>query len=98
MQWAFCSLYRMLASFRVIGDPETNTVDHNSLTAIMPAMQIYLIETKHATRPLQRHVSSQKLHLFMMVLAEMRDNYWGADAVLRLFQTAKAALVSGNES
>lgn len=64
----------------------------------MPAMQIYLIETKHSTRPLQRHVSSQKLHLFMMVLAEMRDNYWGADAVLRLFQAAEAALSGTNEA
>ena len=44
------------------------------------------------TSSLLRSVSSQKLQLCILVLSEMRDNYWGAEAIYRLFRQAEAMM------
>ena len=63
----------------------------------MPAMQIHLIETIQGQSPLLRRISSQRLQLCMTVLADLRDNYWGADAIYRLFEQAEVAMCNHPE-
>ncbi|KFZ15702.1 hypothetical protein V502_05445 [Pseudogymnoascus sp. VKM F-4520 (FW-2644)] len=63
-----------------------------TVTALIPAMQIHLLESTSAT-PLLRSFGTHKLRLCMMVLSELRATYWGADSVYRLFERAEAKLI-----
>jgi hypothetical protein len=62
------------------------------LAALFPAIQIHLIESTSSTAPLSRQLNAHKLQLCMMVLSELRDNYWGAAIAYRLFEEAQAKL------
>lgn len=54
-------------------------------------MQIHLIELSSPT-PLFRRFGNHKFQLCMMVLSELRNTYWGADAVYKLFEHALARM------
>ena len=58
----------------------------------MPAMQIHLIESKSSVGRLLKKFSSYKFQLYMMVLSELRNNYWGAEVAYHLFEQAEAKL------
>ncbi|KAE9362543.1 hypothetical protein N431DRAFT_391777 [Stipitochalara longipes BDJ] len=60
-----------------------------TITTLIPAMQIHLIELSSPT-PLFRRFGKHKFQLCMMVLSELRSTYWGADAVSKLFEHALA--------
>ena len=59
-----------------------------SITTLIPAMQMHLIEVASPT-PLFRRFGNHKFQLCMMVLSELRSTYWGADAVYKLFEHAQ---------
>ncbi|OQU97001.1 Fungal specific transcription factor domain-containing protein [Cladophialophora immunda] len=63
-----------------------------SLAAIFPAIQIHLVEMTLPTTPILKTLSAHKFQLCMMVLSELRDNYWGAAVAYRLFEKAQADL------
>ncbi|OAL25743.1 hypothetical protein AYO22_04732 [Fonsecaea multimorphosa] len=63
-----------------------------SLAALFPAIQIHLVEMTLPTTPILKTLSSHKFQLCMMVLSELRDNYWGAAAAYRLFEKAQEDL------
>lgn len=64
----------------------------------MPAMQIHLIEFKSSVGALSRSFSSHKFQVYMMVLSELRENYWGAEVAYGLFEQAEAKLNNRSEN
>jgi hypothetical protein len=54
-------------------------------------MQIHLFECK-STVPLRRGLASNKLNLCMLVLSQLRDTYWSASVIYRLFERAQKML------
>lgn len=56
-------------------------------------MQIHLLDFK-SSNSLARRLAEHRLQLGMMILAELRETYWGADFVLKLFQRALAKMGS----
>lgn len=58
-------------------------------------MQIHLIQLSSPT-PLSRRLSSHKFELCMIVLSELRNTYWGADAMYKLFEHALARVQKQN--
>ena len=63
------------------------------ITALIPAMQIHLFDCK-STNPLICGLGSNKLQLCMLVLSNLRETYWSAGVMYRLFE--KAQMILGN--
>jgi hypothetical protein len=62
---------------------------------MVPAMQIHLFDCK-STNPLLCGLGSNKLHLCMLVLSNLRDTYWSAGVMYRLFERAQLILGHSN--
>ena len=58
---------------------------------MIPAMQIHLFDCK-SDQPLRRGLGSNKLSLCMLVLSRLRETYWSASVIHRLFERAQAIL------
>jgi hypothetical protein len=54
-------------------------------------MQIHLFDCK-SNIPIRRGLGSNKLNLCMLVLSQLRDTYWSASVVYRLFERAQKLL------
>lgn len=54
-------------------------------------MQIHLMDST-ASRPLAQRLAKSKLDLFMMVLSELRETYWGANFTYNMFEAALTML------
>jgi hypothetical protein len=67
-------------------------VQYFRVTALIPAMQIHLLDCK-SSNALVRQFATQKLHVCMLALSELRDTYWGADFVFEMFQRAQNKLL-----
>ncbi|KUJ13906.1 uncharacterized protein LY89DRAFT_590938 [Mollisia scopiformis] len=61
------------------------------ITTIIPAMQIHLFDCKSSV-PLRRGLGKNKLSLCMLVLSQLRDTYWSASVIFRLFERAQTML------
>jgi hypothetical protein len=61
------------------------------ITAIIPAMQIHLLDCKSSVS-LTRRLGNHKLQLCMIVLSELQDTYWGAIFTLKMFRHAQSKL------
>jgi hypothetical protein len=61
------------------------------ITSLIPAMQIHLFDLKSAN-PLVKGLASTRLRLCMLVLLELRDTYWSAGVMYRLFERAQRIL------
>lgn len=59
--------------------------------ALIPAMQIHLLDCK-STNSLISSLGSNKLQLCMIVLENLRQTYWSANVMYRLFQGAHSVL------
>ncbi|KAL3441400.1 fungal-specific transcription factor domain-containing protein [Aspergillus insuetus] len=68
-----------------------------AITSIVPAMQIYLLDCKSPNFLTQRF-AKQKLEVCMLAMSHLRQTYWGANFMLRLFQKAghKASVEFGS--
>ncbi|CAK7236100.1 hypothetical protein SCUCBS95973_009492 [Sporothrix curviconia] len=71
-----------------------------TITAIVPAMQIHLYDSCKAANPLLRSLGKNKLGLCLLVLSHIRNTYWSASVIHRLFSRAQQILqdASGGES
>lgn len=58
-------------------------------------MQIHLFDCK-STVSLLRGLGSNKLNLCMLVLSKLRDTYWSASVIYRLFERAQVILNGSN--
>ncbi|KAJ5214910.1 hypothetical protein N7468_010589 [Penicillium chermesinum] len=68
------------------------------ITSLIPAMQIHLFDCK-AGNALQANLGQNKLQLCMLILDNLRDTYWSAGVMFRLFDRAQKILLSqGNDS
>jgi len=65
------------------------------ITTLIPAMQIHLFDCK-STVPLRRGLGSNKLNLCMLILSKLRETYWSAGVIYRLFERAQLILGSSN--
>jgi len=65
------------------------------ITTLIPAMQIHLFDCK-STVPLRRGLGKNKLNLCMLVLSQLRDTYWSASVIYRLFERAQIMLEKFN--
>ena len=54
-------------------------------------MQIHLFDCKSSI-PLRRGLGKNKLNLYMLVLSQLRDTYWSASVIYRLFERATIML------
>jgi hypothetical protein len=54
-------------------------------------MQIHLFDCKSSV-PLRRGLGKNKLNLYMLVLSQLRNTYWSASVIYRLFERATAML------
>jgi len=61
------------------------------ITSLIPAMQIHLFDCKSSV-PIRRGLGKNKLNLCMLVLAQLRNTYWSASVIYRLFERAQAML------
>ncbi|CEJ83045.1 hypothetical protein VHEMI03077 [[Torrubiella] hemipterigena] len=59
--------------------------------ALIPAMQIHLLDCK-STNSLISSLGSNRLQLCMIVLEHLRQTYWSANVMYRLFQGAHDVL------
>ena len=66
-----------------------------TITAFVPAMQIHLFDCK-ADSPLLRNHGKNKLDLCLLVLSEMRNTYWSASVIYRLFAKAQQILAGAS--
>lgn len=62
-----------------------------TITAFVPAMQIHLFDCKAESTLLRNH-GKNKLDLCLLVLSEMRNTYWSASVIYRLFSKAQKIL------
>lgn len=60
----------------------------SSITALIPAMQIHLYDLRSAG-PLLSGLAKNRLQLCMLVLSELRETYWSAGVMHRLFGRAQ---------
>lgn len=70
-------------------------VEYLSPSMISPlilAMQIHLLDCKSTVRSTSR-LGHHRLQLCMIVQAELKDTYWGADSAFKLFEQAQAKLL-----
>ncbi|CAK7199904.1 hypothetical protein SEUCBS139899_002591 [Sporothrix eucalyptigena] len=63
-----------------------------TITALVPAMQIHLYDFCKATNPLLRSLGKNKLGLCLLVLSHVRNTYWSASVIHRLFTRAQQIL------
>jgi hypothetical protein len=54
-------------------------------------MQIHLFDCKSSV-PIRRGLGKNKLNLCMLVLAQLRNTYWSASVIYRLFERAQVML------
>lgn len=66
----------------------------NRITAMVPAMQIHLADCK-STSALTCGLARNKLQLCMLVLSDLRQTYWSANVMYRLFERGQALLTNG---
>lgn len=62
------------------------------ITALIPTMQIHLSDCNRSSNSLHRDLARNKLQLCMLFLANVRDTYWSADVMHRLFDRAQKIL------
>lgn len=61
-------------------------------------MQIHLFDCKSSS-PLQASLGQNKLQLCLLLLASLRDTYWSAGVMYRLFDRAQSILINkGNDN
>jgi hypothetical protein len=58
-------------------------------------MQIHLFDCKSSV-PIRRGLGNNKLNLCMLVLSQLRNTYWSASVIYRLFEWAQAMLDKPN--
>ncbi|KIW35301.1 uncharacterized protein PV07_02004 [Cladophialophora immunda] len=61
------------------------------ITALVPSMQIHLFDYKSA-EPLVSGLAGNRLQLCMLVLSKLRETYWSAGVMHRLFERAQRIL------
>ena len=64
-----------------------------SVTALIPAMQIHLLDCK-SSNAFVRQFATQKLNVCMLALSELRDTHRGAEFVFEMFQRAQNKLLN----
>ncbi|KAH8705838.1 fungal-specific transcription factor domain-containing protein [Talaromyces proteolyticus] len=67
------------------------------ITSLIPAMQIHLFDCKLGNR-LQANLGHNKLQLCMLILDSLRETYWSAGVMFRLFGRAQNILNSRRDS
>ncbi|KAJ5735782.1 uncharacterized protein N7483_000907 [Penicillium malachiteum] len=65
------------------------------ITSLIPAMQIHLFDCKSDSQ-LQAHLAKNRLNLCLLFLDNLRDTYWSAGVMYRLFDRAQTILTSRN--
>ena len=65
------------------------------ITALIPAMQIHLYDLRSKS-PLLSGLARNRLYLCMLVLSELRDTYWSAGVMYRLFERAQSIIEQRN--
>ncbi len=71
--------------------PGTLELTCRRITAVIPAMQIHLLDCKSPVS-LIRRLGNHRLQLCMIVLSELQDTYWGANFAARMFRLAQSKL------
>lgn len=66
-----------------------------SITSLIPAMQIHLFDCKSSSL-LQANLAKNRLNLCLLFLESLRDTYWSAGVMYRLFDRAQAILTNHN--
>ena len=72
--------------------PNTSELTCNSVAALVPAMQMHLLEATERSA-LPKTLAVHRLDLCMIALSELRDIYAGAGAVSELFDRAWKKLI-----
>ncbi|KAJ5611175.1 hypothetical protein N7510_007894 [Penicillium lagena] len=69
------------------------------ITSLIPAMQVHLFDCKSSSQ-LQASLGRNKIQLCMLILDNLRDTYWSAGVMYRLFDRAQRILSNntGNSS
>ncbi|KAJ6022138.1 hypothetical protein N7540_007642 [Penicillium herquei] len=65
------------------------------ITSLIPAMQIHLFDCKSDSQ-LQAHLAKNRLNLCLLFLDNLRDTYWSAGVMYRLFDRAQTILTTRN--
>lgn len=82
---------------KIIGLNAVHLLKPMVITSLIPAMQIHLFDCK-STSPLRRGLGKNKLNLCMLVLSQLRDTYWSASVIYRLFERAQTMLEKSKSS
>ncbi|CZR58718.1 related to cutinase transcription factor 1 beta [Phialocephala subalpina] len=82
---------------KIIGLNAVHLLKPMVITSLIPAMQIHLFDCK-STSPLRRGLGKNKLNLCMLVLSQLRDTYWSASVIYRLFERAQTMLGRGKSN
>lgn len=64
---------------------------------MVPSMQIHLFDFK-STEPLVNGLAGNRLQLCMLILAKLRETYWSAAVMYRLFERAQRILEESRQS
>lgn len=80
------SVYAHISFLRICTDSAI------SISPLILAMQIHLLDCKSSIRSVSR-LGHHRLQLCMMVQAELKETYWGADGAFRLFEQAQNKLL-----
>ncbi|KAJ9605303.1 hypothetical protein H2200_009960 [Cladophialophora chaetospira] len=67
------------------------------ITAMVPAMQVHLFDYK-SIEPLINGLAGNRLQLCMLVLAKLRETYWSAGVMYRLFERAQRIIQESKHS
>ncbi|KAJ5536514.1 hypothetical protein N7513_009700 [Penicillium frequentans] len=67
------------------------------ITSLIPAMQIHLFDCKSSSL-LQANLAKNRLNLCLLFLESLRDTYWSAGVMYRLFDRAQAILTNHNNN
>ncbi|KAJ5647266.1 hypothetical protein N7490_003638 [Penicillium lividum] len=65
------------------------------ITSLIPAMQIHLFDCKSSSS-LQANLAKNRLNLCLLFLESLRDTYWSAGVMYRLFDRARDILANRN--
>ncbi|KAJ6110383.1 hypothetical protein N7486_002618 [Penicillium sp. IBT 16267x] len=67
------------------------------ITSLIPAMQIHLFDCKSSSI-LQANLAKNRLNLCLLFLESLRDTYWSAGVMYRLFDRAQVILTNHNNN
>ncbi|KAJ5108668.1 hypothetical protein N7456_005343 [Penicillium angulare] len=67
------------------------------ITSLIPAMQIHLFDCKSGNS-LQANLGKNRLNLCLLFLDNLRDTYWSAGVMYRLFDRAQSILTSRKDA